>query len=364
MRHLLPALLLAALMLPPLPARAEGVLVKSEAAVDVTGKDAADAKAQAMAKGQIDALLELLAKLTPPGQAQAIVDTLDGKKIAKLVHGIEVSEEKISSDRYRARLVVSFDADEIGSLINDFNAGVARQEVALLTGSFIIIPAFQDETGSMLWSDANPWLKTWRMVGLEVTAGDIIVPYGDSRDSGLLNEKGVDSATYSSLSAMAQRYGASDIVIVDAKFTPSPDMAITVTKRRMTRLRNEVNTQTYRADPQETRDELLVRAARDITYTLQNKKSEELSTAQNVRGGERHTVMTLASLTTLSSWTHIRSKLSGLPMVDRLELLAMSPQQVDMVIHYRGSPESLAAGIESQKLRLLKNNDYWVVSND
>ena len=51
-------------------------------------------------------------------------------------------------------------------------------------------------------------------------------------------------------------------------------------------------------------------------------------------------------------------------MIERMEIIAMSPQQVDMVIHYRGTPESLAAGIAAQKLRLNKDNIYWVVSRD
>lgn len=351
-------------LIAPLPAFAEGALVKSSATVDVTGKDAADAKTQAMAKGQVDALIELLAKLTPPGQAQDIVDTLDGKKIAALVHGIEVFDEKISASRYRAQLSVSFDADEISTLISKFNTGIAKQEVVLTTGSFMIIPTFEDENGAILWDEGNPWLKSWRAIGLEVTSGDIIVPYGDAKDASIVDVKSAASATYNSLAPMALRYGVSDIVIASAKYSATPDMAITITRRRINRTRNEINSQTYRADPQETRDALLTRAARDIIYNLQNKKTEELSTAQGVRGGERNKIMALASLTTLSSWTQIRTKLSGLPMIDRLELVALSPQQVDIIIHYRGSEESLATGINAQKLRLLQNKEYWVISNE
>jgi hypothetical protein len=346
------------------PAWAGDVLVKSEANVDVTGKDAADARTQAMAKGQVDALIELLAKLTPPGQAQDIVATLDGKKIAALVHGTEVLEEKMSKDRYRAKLSVSFDADEVSALISRFNAGVAREELTITTGSFLIIPTYEDDGGAILWDEKNPWFASWKTIGLEITSGDIIVPYGDSRDASMTDVKSIGSATYNSLAAMLQRYGVSDVVVLQAKFTTTPDSVLTVVRRRLNRTVNEINALTYRADPQETRDALLLRAARDIVYGLQNKKAEELSKVQDVRGGDRSKIMALASITTLGSWTQIRSKLSTLPMIDRLELVALSPQQVDMVIHYRGSAESLADGIAAQKLRLLQNKHYWVISND
>ena len=66
-------LLALVIALPALPAWAGEALVNSEVDVDVTGKDAADARAKAMAKGEIDALSDLLSKLATPEQAQAII---------------------------------------------------------------------------------------------------------------------------------------------------------------------------------------------------------------------------------------------------------------------------------------------------
>jgi hypothetical protein len=74
--------------------------------------------------------------------------------------------------------------------------------------------------------------------------------------------------------------------------------------------------------------------------------------------------MMLASVTTMASWTELRSKLFELPMVDRIEMLAISPRQVDMVLYYRGSEESLTNALMSKRIRLLKNPTYWVISRD
>lgn len=345
-------------------AHAGDALVTSETSVDVTGKDAADARTQAMAKGEVDALTELLNKLTAPGQAQDIIATLDAKKISALVRGVEVVDEKITSDRYRAKLIVSFDADEVSALIGKFAASDAKEETAVATGAFLVIPAYEEDENLMLWEEDNPWRVAWKMLGLEVTSGDVVVPYGDSNDTALIDLKTLTSANYSTLSPLAIRYGITDIVVLQAKYVRAPDMMLTVVKRRINRLKNEVNVLTFRADPQETRDMLLARAARDIADNMQNKKTEEASVVRGSRGGERGKIMMLASISTLRSWTDLRTRLSSLPMVERVELLAMSPQQVDMVIHYRGSLESLAAGITSQKIRLSKNPDYWVVSRD
>src|ERR1700677_1157299 len=89
-----------------LPALAGEALVNSEADVDVTGKDAADARAEAMIKAETDALSNLLGKLTTPEQTHSIMSNMEIDKISGIVRGTEVLEEKISSNRYRARVMV------------------------------------------------------------------------------------------------------------------------------------------------------------------------------------------------------------------------------------------------------------------
>lgn len=348
----------------PAPVWAGETLVNSEVQVDVTGKDAADARSQAMAKAEVDGLLDLLGRFTLPGQAQEIVASLDARKIAAMVRGTEVLEEKITDNRYRARLLVSFGGDDIEQLVSKASTGAANTDAAPPTGSFMVIPSYEENGNVMLWEDSNPWRATWRNVGVEITSGDVVVPYGDAKDVAVIDAKSVGSANYASLVPMISRYGVTDVVVVQAKLTQNPDLVLEVVRRRFNRTQNEVNLLTYRADPQETKDTLLTRAARDIAERIQFKKTEEISDIKSAHGGERNTVMMLANITTISSWTQLRTKISTLPMVDKIDVLAISPQQVDMVVHYRGSPESLATGLISQKLRLVKNPDYWVVSRD
>jgi len=348
-----------------LPASAGEALVNSEASVDVTGKDAADARAQAMVKAESDALANLLNKLTTPEQTQSIIDSMDANKVASIVRGTEVLEEKISSNRYRARIMVTFDGDQISNLIGKGPAGSADTGTDQATvSSFLVIPGYEEDGEAMLWEDSNPWTPEWRAAGLEVASGDIVVPYGDNADISVVDTKTLASANYASLAPLTIRYGVSDIVVLQAKFTHTPDMVLNVVKRRINRTSNEVNLLTYRADPQETKELLLARAARDIADSLEHKKTEEAENVKMVHGGERNDLMLLASVTTLHSWTEVRSKLTKLPMIDRLELMAISPQQVDMIVHYRGTADSLANAITAQNLRLVKNEKYWVVSHD
>jgi len=357
----IPAALLLAFA--PMRAQAEESLVNSQVDVDVTGKDAADAKEQAMIKAHSDALAELLGKFTTPEQVTSIIAGLDSEKINALVRGTEVVEEKISANRYRARLTITFDADEISGLIGKSGAGTPGQ-VAAPVGSFLIIPAYEEDGVQMLWEEGNPWRNAWKLQGLEATSGDIVVPFGDENDSKVVDSLGIASANYAALLPLTLRYGVSDIVVVQAKLIHNPDVQLEVVKRRINRMQNEVNLTTYRADPQETKEALLARAARDIADSLEHKKTEEMEERKTTAGGERNNMMVLASISTLASWTQLRAKLTTLPMIDKLEVLALAPQQVDLIIHYRGSPDSLSNAITAQNIRLVKNANYWVISRD
>lgn len=358
-------LLLASVFLAGLPSSQAGeAIVNSEVNVDITSKDPAGARAQAMAKAEVDGLVALLERIAPPGQAKDIMSTLDSKQITAMVKGTQVVDEKITGNRYRARLIVSFDGDEISKLMSGTAAAEAKDLMPTTVGAFLVIPGLEVGGQKLLWEDSNSFKKVWKEVALEVASGDVLVPYGDTNDAQLLTYDQMMNVDYQALSGYAVRYGASDIVLLQAKYTMRPDMELTVIKRRVSRQDSDINVLSYRADPQETRDLLFARAARDIINDLHEKKAAETASKAALRSGDRREVMMLASISTASSWTKLRTKLSELPMVEHIETRALSARQVDMIVHYRGSDESLASAIVAKKIRLKRMPDYWILSNE
>ena len=248
--------------------------------------------------------------------------------------------------------------------LNEVGTNNAAAVQAAPIGSFLIIPSYEEDGTVLLWDDGNPWRNAWKITGIEAATGDIIVPYGDKADMSVIDVKSLSSANFAALLPMTVRYGVTDIVLLHAKFTQASDTTLEVVKRRVNRTQNEVNVLTYRADPQENRDALMARATRDIVDSLEHKKNDASESTKTVYGGDHGTIMLLASISTLNSWTQLRAKLSSLPMIDKLEPLAISPQQVDLLVHYRGAADSLANAITAQNIRLVQNPNYWVISRD
>ncbi|MEZ5691734.1 MAG: DUF2066 domain-containing protein [Rickettsiales bacterium] len=337
-------------------------VINSEVSVYATGNSAESAKINAFKKGELDALTSLLEKLAPSDQIKNLVSSLDPKKINKMITNIQVLSEHSGGKSYQAQLLISFDGDELSKFIENIGKQTEYNENRI--NSFLIIPYYHEEKRDLLWESSNPWRNIWANVSLENNSGDIIVPYGDSKDNFSINTANIDSVEYKSLASLGIRYGVTDIVVVNATLTRKPDMLLSVIKRHISRKGSEITKLDYRADPQETRELFLSRAARDIVKGLQYKKIEKLSTAKTVIGGEKHEIMTLVSMSTIPSWTKLRKKLSELPMIDKIKVLAVSAKQIDTIIYYRGRPESLARAILASKIRLIRKDNYWIVSNE
>ncbi|MBY0408489.1 MAG: hypothetical protein K2Q01_12425, partial [Rickettsiales bacterium] len=144
-RPLLAALLLAfSVLCVPVQALAGESLVGSEVEVDVTGKDAADAREQAMEQAQANGLEDLLSKLTSPEQVHTIMATLNPQSIAAMVRATEVLDEKISTNRYKATLMLTYDGDAISQLIDTSGAANAPRQAANI-GSFLILPGYEED---------------------------------------------------------------------------------------------------------------------------------------------------------------------------------------------------------------------------
>ena len=345
-----------------LPARASDAVVKGEVEVDVIGKDAVDARSRAMSEAEGAALKQLLERFTSPQQAQAVIATLPSSRISSMVQGVEVLNERISDRRYRAHMLVSFSGEEINKLITTAASDGSTVIDAPASTAFGIVPIYEEGPRMQLWEADNPWLGTWKTIGLEANSEGIVVPYGDNTDQLAITARNAGAATFSSLTTLTNRYGISQVIIVQAKFEATPQMKLTVVKRRISRTQNEINLLTYVADPDETKDMLLTRAAKDILFQLQ--KLRDRLPQNGFIGGERHNMMMLASISTMASWTDLKAKLTSLPIVEKVNVLAISPQQVDMEVHYRGTEESLETALTAQKLRLVKHPTYWVISRD
>lgn len=348
------------LALPP-AAFAQSALLTSDVAMDITGKDATDARAQAMEKAELEGFSSLLDRLAAD-KKETILKVVDSKRVSPLVRGVEVLDEKIAGNRYRATLRVSYDALSVNSLI-EAASGKDGPMVAARSTAVLVIPIYEEGGPPQLWEKDNAWRAAWQRVGVEARGGNIIVPYGDNKDAAEMDVRSAPAANYAAYSPLIERYGASELAILTASYTATPKPTVTVTRRLLNAERDDSLSLEYTADAQEDRDALLKRVAADISEQL-SRGREDLLARRAMDGNISGRQLIIIPMNRLNSWTSMRQKLSGLSVVVRVEMLAISPEQVDAMVHYRGSPEALEGALTGARLRVQKTGNYWVVSRD
>lgn len=350
----------------PAPASAQEAFLRSDVSVDVSGKDATEARASAMKQAERTGLKNLLSRLAP-GQEEDAMKGLDDARIRAMVQGTEVLEERIAGNRYRAQLRVSYKALAVNQLIEKrvsaagSVAGRLSQSTAIL-----VLPVYEAGGESLLWEPSNAWREAWRRVQLETGGGNVVVPYGDGRDIATANAATVQSATYDALAPLINRYGAGQVAVVKASLKPaqgSDASMLEVIKRDVGRMRSDVFPLEYRADPQESVDDLLLRAARDLAEQIGRQREDALS-REAVSGGEpENRVLVVIPIETLQGWSDLRGRLLNIPSVVQVELLAIAPRQVDALLHFRGQKEGVEHSAAAAGLVVTPGNGYWVISD-
>jgi hypothetical protein len=182
--------------------------------VDVTDKNAVKAREKALDEAQVKAFGMLVERFLGPEEAKTF-QMPDAVTVSGMVQDFEVTKEQASKVRYKGVYTVRFRPNAVknfmGSRGKAVNGATAKP--------VLVLPFYRMGEQTLLWSDANPWMRAWRALP---SGGKGVVPLGDAEDiTAFSDDKGLD---YDPLKAqeLAARYNAEDIAIAVASAQPLP----------------------------------------------------------------------------------------------------------------------------------------------
>ena len=147
--------LIVVVALASFPVRAESFLTVADVPVDVTAKNAAAARDQAIANAQTKAFDRLVRRLVANPADQARIKPSQ-TEIEALVQDFAIESERVSSVRYIGLYTVRFRAAAVNKYLADagVNAVGDQQQV-------IVLPIYRGPSGQVLWGQGNPWRNAW-----------------------------------------------------------------------------------------------------------------------------------------------------------------------------------------------------------
>ena len=322
--------------------------------VDVTAASTAVARDKALAMGERAAFRELLERLTLRVDHPRL-PAFSANDIAAFVTDFEVAEEKASAVRYLATLNYNFKADDVRRLLIDRQIAFAETT----SKPVLVLPVYQAAGFLLLWDDPNPWRKAWTERPEKFSLVPSILPKGDLPDIAMIGPEQAVAGDDQRLSAIAGRYEAGDTVVALAIMKMDrgrPDLEVFVT-RYGSALQEQTVVKSFTSGDTENLVDLLARASLELTSQIEdNWKRDNL-----LQFGRQAVVAVKIRISSLKDWLDVRSRLAGVAVVRRSDLVILSLEEVRVNLHYIGEPEQLALALEQADLEITREGDGWVL---
>lgn len=353
--------LLLAFWISLVPAQAVGnVFTVDRWPVDASGKSAADARGVALARGRVQALRELMQRLSPREYWQSIPQ-IPPSDVIDLISGIQISNEKTSPTRYLAGVSYSFKPQKIRNILGDahipFSESQAREA--------IVLPVFETEGRYMLWEEENKWSLAWQERLFINELVPLISALGELEDIVGVNAGDAISKNRSALIPFAARYGVGDVMVAHA--TLGSDQATELLKVTLYRVAatgsGEFGDQSIdfiiRNTDRLPLEDLLSFAIDQAMARL--REDWKFRTIVRVDGVPSELLAT-ARFTEHREWVAIRDRLNEMPTIRDLEVVALSTTGAEIVLHYVGTLSQLRLNMAQRNLNLLDGGSYGLIA--
>jgi hypothetical protein len=360
-RLMIVAFLLLGLVLtagPSLALQPDKVFVVAPVPVDVTAESALVARSEALRIGGSLGWKRLLARLTLPGDAAGLID-FGPEELAPLIQGFEVLRERTSAVRYLATLSYSFNRDEVRRALA--NAGVAFAETP--SRPVLIIPVLTREGVDVLWEEPNPWREAWQNLPTRDGLLPIVVPYGDLADIRDLSAVKALRGDKESLRAVADRYGARDVVVARAARLFDRNDNLPVLEISMVRRTGTEAEETIIDSIKGQNDDDLVGLLDAVVTRTVEVLSTSWKQANLVSPGLVSRVSVVLPIVGFARWLSIKKRLQGIGVLRRVELLRLSKRVAVMDLWVQGDVTQLRNALRQRDLELYEGRTDYVLAD-
>ncbi len=322
-------------------------------AVDVTATTVTEARDRGMTQARVSAFRRLVERMTPR-ENWAAITTPETSKIIDMVLEFSVANERSSAVRYLADLMVRFDPAAIRSFLRSQNVPFAETASRPL----IVVPLYQDGTVVQLWQDGNPWRDAWAASLPHDGLVPFVLPLGDLQDSALLSTEQALAKDRDALMKVAAKYGAAGAVVAHATHA-GDNLKIAVSEIRALGDQGNDQFNATVAGEGKLRADAFAAAAVDAMRPVEDRWKKR----NTLRFGAGGKMTALVPVSSLQEWLSVRARLARIPVIEKVDLEAMSKALIQASITYAGDETQLQFAMSQSELELTKDGDMWLLHN-
>lgn len=348
---------------PPLdPYTVEGV------EVDVTAKNAVEARTTALDQAQVKAYRMWLEKNLSADVAAAYPDP-DPVAVGAMVQDFEVTNESISAVRYKGVFTVRFRPSALRRLMPaavdetvpyaaeaDYYTPASSPYTApkeyMPATSKLVIPYFQSGRQTVLWEGGNPLRAAWAR--LPVMADNISLPLGDLTDVSLMADDQPLTYPPDNMVRLLERYRAAQAAILIGSANPAGGVDVNIyaaspgARPQFVRLIQIMPAPG--ASAQMVFDQAVAQV-KPVIATLRPALTEQAAAVPasvNVQpapapAGPAQTYKGRVHFNSVQEWVKLKNTLDRMPGMQAVMVKTLSPKMAEIDMRFSGDPAALAA---------------------
>jgi len=324
---------------------AEDPFTVSGISVDATAASASVAQNIAINQGRGRAWATLYRRLTKQ-QDWGRQPPLDDITLQRMIKNYVVSNERRSTTRYVANVSYQFNPDAVRRLLRTQNIAY----VDIDAKPVLVIPM------SPGYSAHAPWAQIWAQPKYATGAVPLVTPVGDPLDAQALGALNFATAQWPDVEPAASRVHATDAFLVQATAGKGN---ITVAIRKLgagapAPIPNIVVPVRPGETPQQAYGAAGDAAATTIVDVWKSRSAIDFN--------KRYKLTATAHIDSLADWGLLMQKLSTVPVVTEVQVVAMNVGEARIAISYVGTPEQLQAVAAQSSLDLSNSGGGWQIA--
>ncbi|MBV8799209.1 MAG: DUF2066 domain-containing protein [Alphaproteobacteria bacterium] len=314
--------------------------------VDATAAAASVAQNNAINSGRARAWSELSHRLVPQKDWDKL-PKVDDASLERLIRGYTVVNEKRSTTRYMARVTYVFNPGAVKHLLRSANLGVSEQ-----SGSSILLVAM-----SPTYSAHSPWADALAIPKYAAAQVPLVTPVGDNVDQSALGGLRFSDASWVQIAASASRVHAGAAMLLQASNPAASKMHVHI--RGVGPGRAVVVPDLEIPVPPGTPPE---KAYAGAAEQAESAIEEALKARGNVDVNKKARLLAEVPIASLEDWTTLLARISAIPSVSDVEVVALNTGEARVSLSYLGSVEQLSAAAAKSELTVAERGGSWWIS--
>ena len=334
--------------------------------VDATAENVTAAREQGLVAGRIAAFWKVVERLVAPEDVERVPQPTAGEVIT-MVRDFSILDERSSAVRYLADLSVRFHPGPVRAMLRA--VGVPFTET--VSKPLVVIPLYREHAGGrlLLWEEPNPWRVAWMEPAANNGLVPFVLPLGDIDDLTTLSREQAIIGNDATLDAVAARYRTSGTLVAVAEVSAEAsalnedsepvdliNVLMTLTARHRD-LPTEQTVLSYAGAPGEDLEDVLIAAAEAAAAAIQNI----WKAANRVAFDSTTQITALVPVTGLQKWVGVKNLLEAVPLIERLDLQAMTRDRVQVTLVYAGDVGQFKLALAQKDLAITQQGGVWVI---